>query len=506
MSLISEIIGFFIKRRLPRIEEFKEFPIEVQNDVFFSLIERAKYTDFGLKYKFSSIHSIKDFQEQVPIQSYEDLYPSIERVLKGENNVLWPTDIHWFSKSSGTTNARSKYIPVSEESLEECHYRGGKDLLTFYFQNKEKSMLFDGKGLSIGGSLHANPFNSESMIGDISAVMTQNLPKWADYFRVPPVEIALLEKWEDKMKLMVEVCSKENVTGIWGVPTWTVVLIESILKHTGAKNILEIWPNFEVFFHGAVAFGPYRNLFENVLLPNPNINYLESYNASEGFFAIQDDFALKDQLLLMLDYGMFYEFIPMHEWDKERPQTLTLADVELNKNYALVISTTGGLWRYKIGDTVKFTSLHPFRIKVSGRVKQFINAFGEELIVENADLALEKASRECEVSLVDYTAGPIFMEEGNQAGHEWIIECSTIPENVDKFIRVLDDKLKEINSDYDAKRHLNMALSLPKVHFVEKGSFYTWMSKRGKVGGQHKVPRLANDREFLEDFFKSHNK
>lgn len=503
MSLIADIIGFFIKRRAPRIEEFKKFPIETQNDMFFSLKERAKHTEFGLKYKFSGINSISEFQEQVPIQSYEQLYPSIERVLKGEANVLWPTDIQWFSKSSGTTNAKSKYIPVSEESLEECHYSGGKDLLAIYLQNKENSMLFEGKGLSIGGSLHPNPFNSETIVGDISAIMTRNLPTWADYFRVPPQEVALLQKWEDKMDLMVKTCSSENVTGIWGVPTWTIVLIESIMKHSRIDNILDLWPNFEVFFHGAVAFGPYRNLFENKLLPSKSINYLESYNASEGFFAIQDDFSLKDQMLLMLDYGIFYEFLPVAEWDKEFPQAKTLDEVEVGKNYALVISTNAGLWRYKIGDTVKFTSKYPFRIKVSGRTKQFINAFGEEIIVENADTAITYACNQSFVELLEYTAGPIFINEASKGGHEWIIECTQVPENKEKFARILDEKLKEINSDYEAKRYLDIALTMPKVHFVAQGTFYTWMQKRNKLGGQHKVPRLANNREFLDSLLKN---
>ncbi len=502
MSLINEVISFFIKRRSTRIEEFKKFPIETQNDVFYSLIERAKFTEFGLTHNFKDIKSVKDFQERIPVRSYEEHFHLIERVLKGENNILWPSEIQWFSKSSGTTNAKSKFIPVSEESLEECHYRGGKDLLTLYFQNRPDSQLFEGKSISIGGSLHENPFNSTTMAGDISAVITKNMPKWAELFRTPPQEVALLDKWEDKMKLMVEHCATENVTGIAGVPTWTVVLLENILKHTGAKDITEIWPNFEAFFHGAVAFGPYRDLFSNKLMPSSIVRYMEIYNASEGFFAIQDDFALKDQMLLMLDYGIFYEFLSMEDWESEYPKALTLDDVELDKNYAIVISTNGGLWRYKIGDTVKFTSKYPHRIKITGRTKQFINAFGEEIIVENADQAILHAAKKVGVSMKDYTGGPIYMQEGIKGGHEWVIECSEIPENKQKFMVEFDSKLKEINSDYDAKRYNDMALQFPIVHFVKEGTFYSWMQHRGKLGGQHKVPRLSNSREFLDDILQ----
>ncbi len=499
MSLVTEVVGFFIKRRKSRIEHFKMYPIETQSEQFFSLIDRAKFTEFGLKYSFSSITSIKDFQERVPVVTYEQHYPWIERVMRGEKNIIWPSEINWFSKSSGTTNARSKFIPVSEESLEECNYRGGKDLLTLYFDNKIDSQLFEGKSVSIGGSLHPNPFNTSAMTGDISAIITRNMPKWAEMFRIPPPEVALLEKWEDKMELMIDICSKENVTGIAGVPTWTVVLIESIMERMGAKNALEVWPNFEVFFHGAVSFTPYRSLFRDRLFPSGKVNYFESYNASEGFFAIQDDFALQDQMLLMLDYGVFYEFLPVEEWENEYPKSLTLDEVELDKSYAMVISTNGGLWRYKIGDTVKFTSKYPFRIKITGRTKHFINAFGEELMVENADQALTEAAKDAQVDLKEYTAGPIYMESDAKGGHEWIVECSEIPEHQERFIDILDKKLREVNSDYDAKRQNDIALVKPLVHFVETGVFYKWMESRGKLGGQHKVPRLSNSREFLNE-------
>jgi len=497
--MLNDILSFFLKRRIERIEQFLRTPIDTQHRIFHDLIENARYTEWGLKYDYSSIDTIKDFQERVPISTYEELYPYIERVLKGEQNVLWASEIKWFSKSSGTTNSRSKFIPVSEESLEDCHYRGGKDMMTLYLNNRPEAKLYDGKGLSIGGTLHPNPFNANTQAGDISAVITKNLPAWADFIRTPPSEVALLDNWEEKMERMIQICTQENVTSILGVPTWTVVLLENILERTGKKNILEIWPNFEVFVHGAVAFQPYRDLFLTKLFPSDQVKYLETYNASEGFFAIQDELSRVGEMLLMLDYGVFYEFIPMEEWDKEYPKTLILEEVELEKNYALVISTNAGLWRYKIGDTIKFTSIDPFRIKVSGRTKHFINAFGEEVVIQNADMAITEACAVASATIADYTAGPVYMGDGSKGCHEWIIECSKKPENETLFIETLDNSLRKTNSDYDAKRYKNMALLLPKVHFVENGTFYQWMSKRGKLGGQNKVPRLSNSREYLDD-------
>ncbi|MGL4630478.1 MAG: GH3 auxin-responsive promoter family protein [Leadbetterella sp.] len=499
MSLINDVLGFFIKRRRLRIDEFKRFPVETQTEVFQKLIERARFTEFGQKYGFAKISTIKQFQESVPVVSYEDFYPWIERVLKGEKNVLWPSDILWFSKSSGTTNARSKFIPVSEESLDECHYRGGRDMLTLYFENKPDSQLFEGKSISIGGSLHPNPFNDTTQVGDISAIITKNIPKWAEFFRIPPPEIALLDNWDKKMEAMVRLSKHENVTGIAGVPTWTVLLLENVMKELGASNMTEVWPNFEVFFHGAVSFAPYRDMFKKNLFPSSKVNYFELYNASEGFFGIQDDFALEDQMLLMLDYGIFYEFLPVGEWESEYPRSLTLDEVELDKTYAVVISTNGGLWRYKIGDTVKFTSRYPFRVKIVGRTKHFLNVFGEEVMVENSDLAWSHVAKEMGFTVKEYTGGPIFMTDESKGGHEWIVECPHIPDDIELAIVAFDKKLREINSDYDAKRHKDMALQLPKVHFVPEGSFYKWMVSKGKLGGQHKVPRLGNSRELIDE-------
>lgn len=498
MGLLNDILSFFIKRRITRIEDFMLRPIETQYNIFLDLVSKAKNTHWGLKYGYESINTIKDFQERVPVSSYEDLYPYIERILKGEQNVLWHSDIKWFSKSSGTTNARSKFIPVSEESLEECHYRGGKDMMTLLFHNKPDSTVFDGKGLSIGGSLHTNPFNEFTQAGDISAVITKNLPSWAQFIRTPDVEVALMDNWEQKMEKMIAICSEENVTSILGVPTWTVVLLENIMERKGVSDMLEIWPNFEFFIHGAVSFQPYREMFQQKLFPSSKVGYIETYNASEGFFGIQDDLSLNGEMLLMLDYGIFYEFLPMEEWDKEYPKALTLDEIELDTNYALVISTNAGLWRYKIGDTIKFTSKSPHRIKISGRTKHFINAFGEEVIIENAEVAILEACTATNAIIADYTAGPVYMGDASKGGHEWVIEFSQQPDSQEVFMQKLDETLRKVNSDYDAKRYKDMALVSPKVHFVNHGTFYHWMAKRGKLGGQHKVPRLSNSRDYLD--------
>lgn len=498
MDILNETIAWLMKRRLPRIQSFMERPMETQEEMFWNLIQSAKYTEWGKKYEYQSIASIKTFQERVPISNYESLFPYIERMMRGEQNVLWSSDIQYFSKSSGTTNARSKFIPVSKESLEDCHFMGGKDMMTLLVENKPDTEVFSGKGLSIGGSLQSSQLNSRTYLGDVSAVVMKNLPIWAQLIRTPSLEVALMDVWEEKIQKMAEVTSQENVTSILGVPTWTLVLIEKVLEITGKTNILEVWPNFEFFIHGAVAFQPYRELFSHQVFPSSSVNYLEIYNASEGFFGIQDDFSRKDEMLLMLDYGIFYEFIPMEEIESENPKVLTLSEVELNKNYAILISTNAGLWRYKIGDTVKFTSRNPYRIKISGRTKHFINAFGEELIIENAEKAITRACEATNAILNDYTAGPVYMENKQQGCHEWIIEFSEVPNDQALFNRILDETLREINSDYDAKRYKDMVLAPPKINVVPKDTFYAWMRNRGKLGGQHKVPRLSNSREFVE--------
>jgi hypothetical protein len=502
MELLNSILTWVMKKRIHQIELFMKYPFEVQEEVFKKLIGTAQNTSWGRQYGFSEIKSIKEFQERVPVSSYEELYPFIERTIKGEHNLLWPSEIKWFAKSSGTTNARSKFIPVSFEALNECHFKGGKDMLSIFVNNHPDTKIFAGKSLAIGGSHQVNTFNdnSGSYYGDVSAVIMRNLPFWAQFIRTPSLDIALLDNWEEKLVRITETTKNENVTNIAGVPTWTLVLLKRILEVTGKKNISEVWPNLELFAHGAVAFSPYKAEFEK-LIPSSNMKYLETYNASEGFFGIQDQ-SDNDSMLLMLDYGIFYEFIPMEDFESDNPRTYLLSEVEIGKNYAMVISTNGGLWRYKIGDTVKFTSVSPYRIKISGRTKHFINAFGEEVIIENAESAITKACEATNAVVVNFTAAPVYMSEGQRGGHEWIIEFSKTPVNIDHFTDILDRTLREINSDYDAKRHKDLALVAPKIHCVPEGSFYNWMKQRGKLGGQNKVPRLSNNREYVEDILE----
>ena len=500
MSLLNVILKAVLKRRISQIERFIKFPHETQQDLIIKLISRAKNTEWGNKFEYKSIHSIDDFRSRVPLSTYEDIFPYIERLMKGEQNILWPSEITWFSKSSGTTNAKSKFIPVSKEALHDCHYKGGKDLISMYFNNYPESHMFKGKGLAIGGSYVANPMNSKSYYGDVSAVIMQNLPLWAQFVRTPNRKIALMDEWESKIEKLANATIKKNVTNISGVPTWTIILLERILQMTGKKNILEVWPEFEVFFHGAVAFSPYKSIFKK-LLPENKINYVETYNASEGFFGIQDSLH-SDEMLLMLDYGVFYEFIPAEEYENENPKTIGLHEVEMNKNYAMVISTNAGLWRYKIGDTIRFTSLSPYRIKISGRTKHFINAFGEELIIENAETAITKASNKTGAIINDFTAAPVYFDDNRRGSHEWVIEFSKEPHNLNDFSIILDEALKEVNSDYEAKRYKDIALQKPLVRKVPQGTFYNWMKKRGKLGGQNKVPRLSNSRDYIEDLLQ----
>jgi hypothetical protein len=502
MEILNSILTWLMKKRMSQIEFFTENPHQVQAEQFSKLIRTAQHTEWGKKYGYSSIHTHKEFAQRVPVSAYEDLFPYIDRLMKGEQNLLWPSEIKWFAKSSGTTNARSKFIPVSSEALEDCHFKGGKDLMSIFVNNNPDTKVFTGKGLSIGGSYQPGPDKQDFYCGDVSAVVMKNLPVWAQFIRTPSLDIALMDKWEEKIERMARATLEENVTSILGVPTWTIVLIQRILEITGKTNILEIWPNLEVFAHGAVAFTPYRELFTKTLIPSATMQYMEIYNASEGFFGIQDQKGIGD-MLLMLDYGVFYEFIPMEEAEKEFPKALGLDQVELNKNYALVISTNAGLWRYKIGDTVKFTSLSPYRIRITGRTKHFINAFGEEVVIENAETAITRACEATGAIIRNFTAAPIYMEAAGKGGHEWIIEFIKPPANLLQFREVLDTTLREINSDYDAKRYKDLALQMPVIHAVPEGTFHNWLKKHNKLGGQHKVPRLSNSRDILEDILGS---
>ncbi|WP_026063359.1 GH3 auxin-responsive promoter family protein [Pedobacter arcticus] len=500
MTIVNSFLNWYMKKRMHQIELFMKYPNEVQEEWFGWLVNDAVGTQWGKKYDYRSIENINQFKERIPVQNYDTLKPYIEKMLNGEQNVLWPSEIKWFAKSSGTTSDRSKFIPVSEESLEDCHFRGGKDMLAIYCNNRPDAKMFRGKSLVLGGSHQINQLSPDSYYGDLSAVIIKNLPFWAEMLRTPGMEIALMDNYEEKIEKMAHATLGENVTNIAGVPTWTIVLAKRILEITGKSNLMEVWPNLELYVHGAVNFEPYREQFKR-LIDNPNMYYLETYNASEGFFGIQDQSDSSD-LLLMLDYGIFYEFIPMEEVDKEFPDTVSLSEVELGKNYAMVISTNAGLWRYMIGDTVTFTTKNPYRLKITGRTKHFINAFGEEVIIDNAEKALNKACADTDAQIKDYTACPIYFSDDELGAHEWIIEFEKKPKEFERFIDILDNTLREVNSDYDAKRFKDMALRRPKVHMAPNNLFYNWLKAKGKLGGQHKVPRLANERKYVDELLE----
>jgi len=499
IPLVNSVASWFLKKRFHQIELFLKYPIEVQEELLQQLLQQAKNTEIGLQYDFASIKSYREFTQRVPVTRYEDIEPDIERSRKGESNIYWPRPIKWFAKSSGTTNAKSKFIPVSDESLENCHYAASKDLLCMYLNNNPDAQLFLGKSLRLGGSKELYKENGTAF-GDLSAILIDNMPFWAEYSSTPSSEISLMGNWETKMQAIVDETINENVTSLAGVPSWMLVLLNNVLETTGKKNLLEIWPNLEVYFHGGVSFDPYIDQY-NKLLPKDDFRYYEIYNASEGFFAIQDRNANKE-LLLMLDYGIFYEFIPMDNYGSPSEKIIPLSEVEEGKNYAIVITTNAGLWRYKIGDTVRFTSTNPFRIKVTGRTKHHINVFGEELIIENAEAALKKTAQITQSEIVDYTAAPIFMEGREKGSHEWMIEFKKPPTDFNQFTNLLDRSLQEVNSDYEAKRFNNTTLNAPTIHFGREKLFYDWLKEKDKLGGQHKVPRLSNTRDYLEELLQ----
>ncbi|UAB81627.1 GH3 auxin-responsive promoter family protein [Marixanthomonas sp. SCSIO 43207] len=496
IPIVNSIASWFLKKRFHQIELFLKYPIEVQEELMHVLLEKAKHTEIGKEYDFASIKTYKDFAERIPITTYEDNEARIERARQGETNIFWPKPIKWFAKSSGTTNAKSKFIPVSEESLEHCHYAASKDLLCMYLNNNPDSQLFVGKGLRLGGSKELYKDNG-TVYGDLSAILIDNMPFWAEFSSTPSNEVSLMGDWETKMDAIVNQTIKEKVTSLAGVPSWMLVLLNNVIEKSGKDNLFEIWPNLEVYFHGGVSFEPYVEQYKK-LLPRDTFRYYEIYNASEGFFAIQDR-NNSNELLLMLDYGIFYEFIPMDTYGTSEEKVIPLSEVEKGKNYAIVITTNAGLWRYKIGDTIRFTSINPYRIKVTGRTKHFINAFGEELIIENAEAALRKATQLTQTEIVDYTAAPIFMDGNKKGAHEWIIEFKTPPDDFDFFCQLLDKALQEVNSDYEAKRNNNTTLRAPTIHAAREQLFYDWLKNKNKLGGQHKVPRLSNTRTYLEE-------
>ncbi len=496
MKLLSPAISRFARLRLWSIEQWMNNPVKTQHDVWQDLLASGQYTEFGRLHNFSQLQSLADYKKAVPLQDYDSIKGCIERMMHGEENVLWNTPITWFAKSSGTTSDKSKFIPVSEESLKDNHYKASKDVLSLYYISHPESDLLTGKGLVIGGSHQINQFNDDVQYGDLSAVVLQNSPFWSNWIRTPDLSIALMDEWEEKIEALAQSTIKENVTSMAGVPTWLIVLLKRILEITGKATIKEVWPSLELYMHGGVSFVPYRQQFEKLI--GAPINYMEMYNASEGFFAAQDDLS-EEGMLLMCDHGIFYEFMPVSEFDKEAPQTIQLDEVEIGKNYAPVITTNGGLWRYLLGDTIQFTSVNPFRIKVSGRIKHFMNAFGEEVIVDNTDAAIATACKNSGAVVNDYTAAPIYFSDEGNGAHEWLIEFDEPPESLSQFVYELDTALKNINSDYEAKRHKDIALRRPEVRAIPKGTFIAWLAGKGKLGGQHKVPRLSNDRALLEE-------
>jgi GH3 auxin-responsive promoter len=499
MAFVNSVLNWWIKKRIHQIELFNKYPLDVQNEVFKKLITTARDTEWGKKYKYKSIDSVSEFKDRVPVSSYEDLKPLIDRLRKGEQNILWPEEITWFAKSSGTTAGKSKFIPVSPSALEECHFKGGKDMLAMYFNLYPNSEFFEGKSLVMGGSRNILEVSNTTYIeGDLSAILMHNLPFWAQFKRTPSLSIALMDEWENKLELMAESTMNHDVRSISGVPSWMLVLLRKILHKSGKENLHEIWPNLEVFFHGGINFEPYREQY-NRIITSEKMAYSDTYNASEGFFAIQDQKDNND-LMLMLDYGIFYEFLPVNEISSGNAIPVTLAEIETGVNYALIISTNAGLWRYMIGDTVVFTSLKPYRLRITGRVKNFMNAVGEEVIIDNAEKALAIACSKTGARVSEYTAAPLF--ENNDVRHQWLIEFDNEPENHDFFNEAFDNALKSLNSDYEAKRYHNLVLKPPLIISLKKNTFYRWMKKRNKLGGQNKVPRLSGNRDYVDEILK----
>ena len=502
MNLLSPAISSLARMRSWRIHAWRDNPLNAQREVLQDLVTSAQYTEFGRRFNFGSLFNVRSFKEAVPIHTYEDLKPYIDRIVAGEQNILWNTPINWFAKSSGTTSDKSKFIPVSEEALQEGHFKASKDVLTLYYCHRPASALLTGKGLIIGGSHTLSPLNPEAQVGDLSAVLLQNSPFWGHWLRTPDLQIALMDEWESKIEKLAQQTILENVTSISGVPTWTMVLFRRILELTGKSTIAEVWPSLELYLHGGVSFAPYRQQFSALL--GKEVTYLNMYNASEGFFAAQDD-PSQEGMLLFTDHGIFMEFMPVSEYGSSNPRTIGLQDVELGQRYALVISTNSGLWRYLIGDTIEFVSLNPFRINVAGRLKHYINAFGEEVIVDNTDKAIAAACTKTGATVVDYTAAPVYFGANANGAHEWLIEFEKPPSSLELFAAVLDQALQEVNSDYEAKRYRSIALREPLVRQVETGTFASWLKIKGKLGGQHKVPRLSNDRTVLEEILQLNN-
>ncbi len=503
IGFINSIASWWFNKRLSDLRLFIKNPFNTQEEQLRLLLSRAGYTVFGKKYDFLKIKTLYHFQQNVPLHDYESLYPYVEQMMQGKSDVLWPGKVKWFAKSSGTTSSKSKFIPVTEEALEFNHYQGAKDVLAFYIHNYPDNKLLQGKTLKLGGSRQLLK-NQNAYVGDLSAIMIDNMPFWSNMVTVPEKKTALMPDWEKKLDKIIAEALNSKLTGLAGVPSWMLMLLKEVLNRTGKNNILEVWPDLEVFFHGGVSFAPYKEAFQK-LFPSPEFHYMEIYNASEGFFALQDQ-KHSDELLLMLNYGIFYEFIPMQDFKGIHSKNIIpLQEVKTGQNYALVISTNSGLWRYIIGDTVRFTDTRPYRIKITGRTKHFINVFGEEVVIENTDKAIEKAARQTEALIKEYTLAPVFMQTDRKGAHQWLIEFEKEPDDFEKFKFLLDKYLQEANSDYEAKRYKNLTLEPPLIQKARQGLFYDWLKLKGKLGGQNKVPRLSNQRDFIDELLQLNN-
>lgn len=500
MDILTQTISLLFRHRQTEIGRFGQDIDHIQRKQLHALLSTARKTEWGLKYDYKSIRSYSDFCQRLPLQTYDEIKPYVTRMINGERNILWPSVVRWYAKSSGTTNDKSKFLPVTPEILKGCHYKGGFDCVAIYLRNNPESRFFSKKGLILGGSHSPSPLNSEAHQGDLSAVLLQNLNPLVNLIRIPKKPIILMDEWESKIKAIVENTWNKDVNSLSGVPSWMLVLIKAVLKKTGKEYLTDVWPNLEVFFHGGIAFTPYRQQYEQ-LITSPNMHYMETYNASEGFFGLQDD-PSDPSMSLMVDYDVFYEFIPMDEFGTDNPTVVPLQGVEIGKNYAMVITTSCGLWRYLIGDTVMFTSKNPYKFVITGRTKYFINAFGEELIMDNAEKGLKYACDKTGALVAEYTAAPVFMDSNAKCRHQWLIEFSKEPASLDEFATLLDQHLQEINSDYEAKRFHDVTLQHLEIVKARPNLFNDWLKSKGKLGGQHKIPRLSNSRKNIDEMLQ----
>lgn len=502
MRLVNSFARFVGSDRIKAIRGFADNAPDIQREQLRQILKHASDTLIGREYDFASIRNAQTFAERMPVRDYEAYSGYIDLMCRGEADVCWPGQVKWFAKSSGTTNAKSKFIPVTDDSLHTCHYRGAKDAIFVYIDNYPDSKMLTGKCLTLGGSKQLSPFNGSSVTGDLSAILIGNAPSLSSFIKTPQPEVALLANWEEKLEQITKTTAVEHVTSLAGVPSWFLILLRHMMKKLGATSLRDIWPDLELFMHGGVCFAPYREQFD--VLAGGKMHYMEMYNASEGFFGMQTS-RVNDGIELMLDYGVYYEFVPLSELANECPSAVGIQDVEMGCDYAVVISTNGGLWRYLIGDTVRFVSLRPYKVIISGRTKHFINAFGEELMVDNAERALRAACEATGAMLRDYTAAPVFMVGDAQGCHEWLVEFEREPSSLDVFARVLDEALQGVNSDYEAKRCGNVTLAMPRITVARDGLFYDWLKSKGKLGGQNKVPRLANNRDYIDSLLKMNN-